>query len=102
MFKLKKIRPLSLAKVSTIAMAIFGLIMGIIYALLGNLLSKLPADALAQAGLTSGTSFIFGPLAIILLPIFYAILGFLSGLVGAWIYNLTAKWVGGVEIELVK
>jgi hypothetical protein len=102
MFKLKKIRPLSLAKVSTIALAIFGLIMGIFYALLGNIISKLPAEALAQAGISSEMGFLFGPVAIIILPIVYAIMGFITGLIGAWIYNLAAKWVGGIEIDLVK
>jgi len=102
MFTLKKIRPLSLAKVSTITMAFFGLVMGIFYAIIGSIISRLPVEAQTQAGFTSGMSVIFGPLAIIIMPIFYAILGFITGLIGAWIYNLVARWVGGVEIDLVK
>jgi hypothetical protein len=31
------------------------------------------------------------------LPFFYLIFGFIFTIVGAWIYNLVAKWVGGIE-----
>ncbi len=33
-------------------------------------------------------------------PIFYAALGFVFGVIGAFIYNLIAGWVGGIEIEV--
>lgn len=36
----------------------------------------------------------------ILLPIFYTIMGFLIGLIGAAIYNLIAGWLGGIEVEV--
>jgi hypothetical protein len=36
----------------------------------------------------------------ILLPIFYAVTGFVMGLLGAVIYNLIAGWVGGIEFEV--
>lgn len=35
----------------------------------------------------------------VLLPFFYAAMGFLAGLIGAWVYNLLTKWVGGFEFE---
>jgi len=34
------------------------------------------------------------------MPFFYAALGFIFGVVGAFIYNLLAKWVGGIEVEV--
>ncbi|MEO6918727.1 MAG: hypothetical protein ABI171_06860 [Collimonas sp.] len=30
-------------------------------------------------------------------PFLYLIFGFIFTVIGAWIYNLVAKWVGGVE-----
>lgn len=38
--------------------------------------------------------------AIIVFPVIYAIIGFVFGLIGAYIYNLVAGWVGGIKIEL--
>ena len=37
---------------------------------------------------------------IVILPVFYGVIGFVVGALGALIYNLVAKWVGGIEIEL--
>jgi hypothetical protein len=31
------------------------------------------------------------------LPFFYLIFGFIFTITGAWVYNLVAKWVGGIE-----
>jgi hypothetical protein len=36
----------------------------------------------------------------IFLPIIYAIMGFIFGLIGAAIYNLIAGWIGGIEVEV--
>ncbi len=34
---------------------------------------------------------------LVLMPVFYLVFGFIFTVVGAWVYNLVAKWVGGVE-----
>jgi len=36
----------------------------------------------------------------ILAPIFYGVMGFLIGALTAWIYNLVARRVGGIRMEL--
>jgi hypothetical protein len=36
----------------------------------------------------------------IVLPIFYALFGFLFTLFGAWMYNLIASRIGGIEVTL--
>ena len=36
----------------------------------------------------------------ILAPIFYGVMGFLLGALTAWIYNLVARRVGGIRLEL--
>jgi len=33
-------------------------------------------------------------------PIFYGFMGFVGGAIGAFVYNLLAKWLGGIEIQL--
>lgn len=45
---------------------------------------------------------LFGVGAVVFLPIFYAIIGFLGGLIGAGLYNALAGIVGGVEAELAE
>ena len=35
----------------------------------------------------------------ILAPVIYGAMGFVFGAIGAWIYNLVAKWLGGIEIQ---
>ena len=90
---LKKIYPLSLAKLQTILLAIVGLLIGIFYVILGK--------ALYRTGqLDAEQQIIFSPWMIIVLPIVYAIMGFITGIIGAGLYNLTANWVGGIKIEL--
>jgi hypothetical protein len=42
----------------------------------------------------------FGVAAIVLAPLFYGVLGFVSAFVGALIFNWIAGVVGGVEIEV--
>jgi len=34
------------------------------------------------------------------LPILYAVMGFIMGVIGAFIYNVVARWVGGIEVEI--
>jgi hypothetical protein len=43
---------------------------------------------------------LFGAGAIVTLPIFYGVLGFVSTAIAAFIYNLLAGAVGGIEIEV--
>ncbi|ASC70759.1 uncharacterized protein XM38_017050 [Halomicronema hongdechloris C2206] len=37
--------------------------------------------------------------AVILLPLVYAFFGFVSGVIGALVYNLAANSVGGIQLE---
>jgi hypothetical protein len=51
-------------------------------------------------GPTTGMmSMFFGAGAIIILPIFYGVGSFIMSAIYAALYNLAAKWVGGIEIE---
>ena len=90
----RRVSPLSVAKISGVLYAIFGLIAGCfisLFSLVGS------AFAPKDAGLPG---MLFGVGAIILLPIVYGLLGFIFSLIGAALYNLIAGWVGGVEIDV--
>jgi hypothetical protein len=41
-----------------------------------------------------------GVASIIIVPIMMAIMGFIMGAIGAFLYNVAAKYVGGVQLDL--
>ena len=55
-------------------------------------------------------SFAFSPMPpmgmgigfLLLLPILYLVLGFIFTIIGAWVYNLAAGWVVGIEYTAVE
>ena len=93
MAKIKKIGVLSLGKILGIVYAIIGLIFGVFITLF-----SLTGATFSQSG-AGLFGHLFGVGAIILLPIFYGVLGFVGGLIMALLYNLVAGLVGGLEIE---
>ena len=92
---INRIAPFSLAKISGTLYAIIGLIFGALISLIAM------AGAMAAAG-DQGSMFgaMFGVGAIVLFPIFYGCLGFVGSLIVAWLYNLLAGMVGGVELDV--
>lgn len=43
---------------------------------------------------------LLGGVGMLLIPIFYAIFGFIFVAIGCWVYNLVAGFVGGIEVDL--
>ena len=91
---LRRIDPVSLAKILGLVYAILGLLFGGIFTLIAL------AGVAAKNEGEEKFGFLFGAAAVILFPIFYGAMGALSGAIGALIYNVVAKWIGGVELEL--
>ncbi|GCC50733.1 hypothetical protein SanaruYs_09510 [Chryseotalea sanaruensis] len=96
--EIKKVDPFSLAKVLGILYALLGVIIGLMFAAWGSVMSNLH---MAESDETTKTilSF-FGIGSIIFFPIFYGIIGLVAGVITAALYNLVASWVGGVMIEV--
>ncbi|MFH0870096.1 MAG: DUF3566 domain-containing protein [archaeon] len=92
MVVIKKMGVWSVAKIEALVFAILGLIEGIMVALFAP-------SALAGMQTPVPWEFTLGPWAIIALPLVYLALGFAVGVIGAVIYNVFAKLVGGIEIE---
>jgi hypothetical protein len=70
-----------------------GLLFAPLFFLTTSMAGRLPApQRVGIMAFSAGFSFF--------LPFVYAILGFLSGVIGAWIYNLVANWIGGIEVEV--
>ena len=94
--EIKKLDVLSVAKIYAIIGAIIGFIAGLFIALVGGFVGLAGGMAgLPGAGMAAG----FGILAIIIAPIIYGIMGFVSGAIGAFIYNIVATKVGGISFE---
>ena len=92
----KRVGPLSAAKLMGVLYALAGLLVGGLISLI-----SIVGGALATAGEGSPfASMLFGAGAIVVLPIFYGVLGFVTTLIGAALYNVVASMVGGVELEV--
>ena len=95
---IRRIAPLSVAKIAGTVYGILGLIFGAMIALFSSVSSTfLAAQTRAMSPLLG---LVMGIGAIVILPVFYGVLGFLSALVFAWIYNLIASKIGGIEIDI--
>jgi hypothetical protein len=95
--ELKEIGPVSCAKVLGILYGGIGLIAG---AIIGFF-------AAAGAALGSGTEHgnplvgsLLGMGAIVFFPLLYGVLGALGGLIVSALYNVIARWVGGIQVTL--
>jgi hypothetical protein len=90
----KSVGIMSVAKISGIVYGCMGLIFAPFFLLFGLLGQFAGAqDKVPFAG-------IFGIGFAVLAPILYGVMGFVMGALGALLYNLVAKWVGGFELDL--
>ena len=92
---IKRVGPVSCAKVSGLLYALIGLILGGIFSLIA-----LVGGAIAGATGSGGMGMIMGVGAIVIFPILYACIGFVGTLIAAALYNLAAGMVGGIEMEV--
>jgi hypothetical protein len=91
--RIKRVAPLQLGKISGLVYAILGLLICPIF-----LLAFVFAPA-AQAQQRVGVMALGAGFALFL-PVLYGIAGFVGGVVSAFIYNIIAKWIGGIEVEV--
>ena len=89
----KSMGVMSVAKISGLLYGCMGLIFAPFFLLIGLIGSLAGADKTPFAG-------IFGVVFAMLMPVIYGVLGFIMGAIGALLYNLFARWVGGFELEL--
>jgi hypothetical protein len=90
----RSVAPLSVAKVAGVLYALIGLVFGALFALAAL------AGAFAGADDSGIMGSIMGVGAIVILPLFYGCMGFVTTLIGAWLYNLVAGMIGGIRFEV--
>jgi hypothetical protein len=79
-------------------------VMGAMYALLGLIFMPIFLLVGVAGSMAGGRSNPFGALGGLMLgilaPVFYGVIGFIGGAISAFLYNLMAKWLGGIEVEV--
>ncbi|MEO7931696.1 MAG: hypothetical protein ABIT76_00910 [Chthoniobacterales bacterium] len=97
--RLVRIAPMQLGKMLGALYGAMGLIFVPIFgviALAGAFIPKQPNMPATPGAMFAG----LGVGLMIFMPVFYGLMGFIVGLIGATIYNLFAKWIGGIEVEV--
>ncbi|MES2048005.1 MAG: hypothetical protein V4447_06375 [Pseudomonadota bacterium] len=80
--QIKSISPLQTAKV----MAVLYFVISLPFVLFMFIsMSMIPGPRFPMSGM------------MLLMPVMYLVFGFIFTLVGAWVYNLVAGWIGGIE-----
>ena len=99
--QIKRVGVFSCAKMYAITLAAVGLLIGIIYGVIFMVLGgAMLAGGGRDTGMAGGSTIVIGLVMIIVIPVFYGILGFIGGLVGGTVYNIASGIVGGIEMEL--
>jgi hypothetical protein len=101
-YEIRRINVWSVMKVAFVIFAILGLVVGIFYAIFFAFMGQVmelatPGEFDSMTGLFSGVMGIF---AAFFLAILYAVMGSVMTAVFAGIYNLLARGLGGVELQL--
>lgn len=95
--KLKRIAPLQAGKMLAALYGLLALVMVpfmLAFMAFGSLAARSHGGANTPAlPLMFGMGLGF----MIMLPVLYALMGFVFGVIGAWAYNLLARWMGGFE-----
>ena len=93
MYEVRRVEPLRAANVA-----------GVVYAILtaAMVIVVLPFFLLLSAFLPAGEEAAPGAIALVLLlyPILGAVMGWISGLLTAAIYNVVVRWTGGLQLDL--
>ena len=94
---INRVGPLSAAKIAGALYAMLGVFFGAIVSIIA--FARGMAASTDEPG-AAAFGAIFGAGAIVLLPILYGVMGFVMTLLMAALYNLIARMVGGVQIDV--
>jgi hypothetical protein len=91
--RIKRFAPLQLGKMLAVLYGIMGVLIVPFFLIMSAVSAQLPPEQ--RAGMMA-----FGVGFALFIPVMYAAMGFVSGALGALIYNVVAKWIGGIEVEM--
>ena len=91
--RIKRIAPLQLGKMLAILYGFMGLLFIPFFLAMSFLSTHLPPQQ--RPGMM-----VFGVGFALFMPVMYAVMGFITGVIGAGSYNLVATWIGGIEVDV--
>jgi hypothetical protein len=96
--KLRRIAPLQAGKLLA---AFYGLLSLLFVPFMLFFMTMGSIAARQQGGTTPALPLMFGMGLgfMIFIPVIYAAMGFVFGVLSAWLYNVLAGWMGGLELE---
>jgi hypothetical protein len=89
---IKSVEIISWAKIHALFGIVFGLFYGILFAVMGA--------AIGMSANMPGVGAL-GLMSIIIFPIMFTIMGFICGAIMAFLYNIFADKIGGIQVELI-
>jgi hypothetical protein len=92
--RVKNIGAMSLATTMAVLYAALGLIAGAIIALISMAMPAAMGNSSMMFGMVGGVA------SIIVFPLIYGCIGFVAGLISAFVYNIVARMTGGVQLTL--
>lgn len=105
MKKISKLKIFPFALFQGILTGLLGMVCGILYSIGGFIIdSAVTLGWVSGAywetpGLSYGTLLAFG--ALVGMPLFFAVVGFVAGIIEAFLFNLLARWFGGINLSIL-
>src|ERR1043165_710164 len=98
---IKRFGVFSAAKIYSVVRGGVGPLLGILYGLFCIIFgAAMMAGSGRNSGAAGASTLVIGLVMMVAIPVFYGIIGFIFGAIGALIYNIAAGIIGGLELEL--
>jgi hypothetical protein len=103
---INRVRPLSVGKIAGFLYALIGLFIGAIisvFAVFGGLATAGAGHGSEAEGPATAIGAAFGVAglaAFVIVPLVYGFFGFLGAIIMAFVYNIVARIVGGIEVDV--
>jgi hypothetical protein len=94
----KSVGVMSIAKIMGLLYGCMGLLASPLFLLIGLVSSMANRGGSGAAGIFGAG--LLGIVLAVLMPLIYGVMGFVIGAIGGLLYNVLARWLGGVELEL--
>ena len=75
-----------------------GKVMAVLYGIISVPIAVIMVIASAFGSGHGGVSMLFA----LVIPVLYVVFGFIFTVIAAWLYNIIAKWTGGIEFDSVE